>query len=101
MDMISWLFYSLGVVILWQFYNQIKTNNRRLAEIERKVDLLLQQLETEDTDVNLESVESYLARGDKLQAIKVFRELNPGTSLQEAADVVTALERELKQQQLN
>lgn len=101
MDMISWLFYSLGVVILWQFYHQTKTNNCRLAEIERKVDLLLQQLETEDTDVDLESVESCLARGDKLQAIKVFRELNPGTSLQEAADVVTALERELKQQQLN
>ncbi len=101
MSVTLWFCYALVVVMLLTLYIQSQSNSWRIAEIERKVDLLLQQFESDYVDDNLESVESCLARGDKIQAIKVLRELNPGTSLKEAVDVVTALEQEIQRQQVN
>jgi hypothetical protein len=101
MFVILWLCYSLIVVILLDLYIRTQSNSRRIAEIERKVDLLLQQFDSDCVDENLEPVESCLGRGDRLHALKVLLQLNPGTSLKEAVDVVTALEQEIQRQQVN
>jgi hypothetical protein len=101
MFVILWLCYSLIVVILLDLYIRTQSNSRRIAEIERKVDLLLQQFDSDCVDENLEPVESCLGRGDRLQALKVLLQLNPDTSLKEAVDVVTALEQEIQRQQVN
>lgn len=67
----------------------------------KKMDILFQPFDDEDFNSNLESVESYLIRGNKLQAAKRLRQLNPGTSFQEAIKVVTAFKRVIEKQSAN
>jgi ribosomal protein L7/L12 len=85
----------------------------RLARLERKLDLLLRYWEIQDTpsvqiipappaptppapsgDLASEIV-SLLARGQKIEAIKRYREYT-GSALKEARDAVDAIERSLR-----
>jgi len=50
---------------------------------------------------NLESVEKYLLRGNKLQAAKRLQQLNPGTSFKEAIKVVTTFQQIIEKQSAN
>jgi ribosomal protein L7/L12 len=69
-------------------------HTRRLAEIERKLDLILDHLGIigPASDVPAAVVQELLA-GRKLQAIKMYRAAT-GASLREAKDVVEALARQ-------
>ena len=96
MEFVNAISYCFYFAIFIMVYSLIKANERRMTKIEQKIDLLLQQFEDDDPNSDLESVENYLIRGDRLQAIKRLRELNPGSSLKEAIEVVTALEQEIQ-----
>ncbi|MBF6172438.1 ribosomal protein L7/L12 [Nocardia blacklockiae] len=80
--------------------------NRRLARIERKLDAIMHHLGIADTEpppiattaapmpgMHSSEVDNLLSQGKKIQAIKVYRELNPGMSLKQAKDAVEARAR--------
>jgi ribosomal protein L7/L12 len=73
-------------------------NDWRISQIERKLDLIIQQLDVNITDTSLEAVRSQLARNKKVEALKIFREINPGISLKDAVSSVDVIEREMRQQ---
>ncbi|MFF7415140.1 ribosomal protein L7/L12 [Streptomyces lydicus] len=65
-----------------------KTLERRLVRLERKVDLLLAHAGVEEPqDPRMAEIDELLARGKKIQAIKVHRELT-GSGLVEAKEAV-------------
>ncbi|MFI0217915.1 ribosomal protein L7/L12 [Streptomyces lydicus] len=65
-----------------------KTLERRLGRLERKVDLLLAHAGVEEPqDPRMAEIDELLARGKKIQAIKVHRELT-GSGLGEAKEAV-------------
>ncbi|MGW8400286.1 ribosomal protein L7/L12 [Streptomyces lydicus] len=65
-----------------------KTLERRLARLEGKIDLLLAQAGVEEPqDPRMAEIDELLARGKKIQAIKVHRELT-GSGLAEAKEAV-------------
>ncbi|MEV7382737.1 ribosomal protein L7/L12 [Streptomyces lydicus] len=65
-----------------------KTLERRLGRLERKVDLLLAHAGVEEPqDPRMAEIDELLARGKKIQAIKVHRELT-GSGLAEAKEAV-------------
>ncbi|MDC7338755.1 ribosomal protein L7/L12 [Streptomyces lydicus] len=65
-----------------------KTLERRLGRLERKVDLLLAHAGVEEPqDPRMAEIDELLARGKKIQAIKVHRELT-GSGLVEAKEAV-------------
>jgi hypothetical protein len=73
-------------------------NDWRISQIERKLDLILQQLDIDSIDTSLEAVRSQLARNKKVEAVKIFREINPGISLKDAVSSVDTIDREMRQQ---
>jgi ribosomal protein L7/L12 len=73
-------------------------NDWRISQIERKLDIILQQLNIDINDTSLEEVRSRLARNKKVEALKIFRDLNPGISLKDAVSSVDAIDREMRQQ---
>ncbi|AOP45632.1 ribosomal protein L7/L12 [Streptomyces lydicus] len=65
-----------------------RTLERRLARLERKLDLLLAQAGVEEPeDARMAEIDELLARGKKIQAIKVHREVT-GSGLAEAKEAV-------------
>ncbi len=67
----------------------------RLARLEAKINQLLDKLGVEH-DTPGDEVRDYLARGMKIEAIKVYREHNSGMTLKEAKDAVDAMEADMK-----
>ena len=73
--------------------------HHRLAQIEAKVSFLMDTLGvTYDVPADAQ-VENFLARGMKIEAIKTYRDLHPGTGLKEAKDAVEALDAQIKAKQ--
>ena len=66
----------------------------RLARLERKVNLILEHLGVED-DAPTDGVQDFILRGQKIQAIKLYREQHP-VGLKEAKDAVEQIESELR-----
>ncbi|GAU67978.1 hypothetical protein SSP35_06_00610 [Streptomyces sp. NBRC 110611] len=65
-----------------------KALDRRLQRLERKVDLLLAEAGVQEPeDPRLAEIDDLLARGKKIQAIKVHRELT-GSGLVEAKEEI-------------
>jgi hypothetical protein len=75
-------------------------NDWRIVQIERKLDMILQQLDIDRVDTSLEAVRSQLARDKRVEAIKIFREINPGVNLKDAISSVDAIAREMRQQSI-
>ncbi|WP_431044214.1 ribosomal protein L7/L12 [Streptomyces sp. P1-3] len=65
----------------------IKHNGRRIARVERKIDLILDHLGLREHDPELERVAELARNGRKIQAIKAYREVT-GAGLKEAKDAV-------------
>ncbi|MEW1657165.1 MULTISPECIES: hypothetical protein [unclassified Streptomyces] len=87
-------FTSLAVLVLAvavlasSFDRRSKPLERRLARLERKVDLLMAQLGVEEpADPQLAEVDVLLAKGKTVAAIKVYREAT-GAGLAEAKEAV-------------
>ncbi|WP_326688910.1 MULTISPECIES: ribosomal protein L7/L12 [unclassified Streptomyces] len=66
---------------------RIVRTDRRLARVERKVDLILEHLGVQEHDPWLAEVAELARSGQKIQAIKRYRELT-GEGLKEAKNVV-------------
>ncbi|MEV4478527.1 hypothetical protein [Micromonospora coxensis] len=62
----------------------------RLAEIERRLDLVMRHLGVVDRGPALPGVREHLARGEKIQAIKAYREAT-GADLRTAKEAVEAM----------
>ncbi|GHK03469.1 hypothetical protein SY2F82_52660 [Streptomyces sp. Y2F8-2] len=66
---------------------RIKRTDRRMARVERKLDLVLDRLGLHQGDPDLERVAALLRDGKNIQAIKVYREIT-GADLKEAKEAV-------------
>ncbi|MFF3569364.1 hypothetical protein [Nocardia jiangxiensis] len=85
---------------------------RRLQRIEYKLDLIMRHLAITDSPAlpqdsptpplsgptplsgaDLAEIDALIAQGKKIHAIKLYREILPGTSLKDAKDAVEARER--------
>lgn len=78
----------------------------RLARLERKIDLIMQALNIQDTPpqashrpivssaASMNEVQQLLIAGNKIQAIKLYREMT-GLGLKEAKDAVDTMQRDL------
>jgi len=85
-------------------FNQ-SPNDDRLAELERRVLRLEQQLELLNGRLGFENpryrtssdpeIEQLLRQGNKIEAIKVYRQ-KTGVGLKEAKDVIDELERRIR-----
>jgi ribosomal protein L7/L12 len=62
----------------------------RLAQLERKIDLILDHLGIEHHDDLEDQLASLLGQGQKIQAIKLYRE-RTGAGLKESKDAVEAI----------
>jgi ribosomal protein L7/L12 len=69
--------------------------NRRLAQLEHKIDLILDHLGLESVaDDSLAEIKQMLSEGRKIDAVKSYRALYPGTSLRAAKEAVEAIQTE-------
>ncbi len=69
--------------------------NRRLVQLERKVDLILDNLGLEYVaEDSIAEVKRMLDEGHKIHAVKSYWEIYPGLSLREAKEAVEALQVE-------
>ncbi|POX51245.1 ribosomal protein L7/L12 [Streptomyces sp. Ru72] len=66
---------------------RIKRTDRRMARVERKLDLVLDHLGLHQADPDLERVAALLRDGRRIQAVKVYREIT-GAGLKEAKEAV-------------
>jgi uncharacterized protein HemX len=99
------IFTTIGVVLiliilLTNITRPQSRNDWRISQIERKLDLILQQLNLDNTDPSLEAIRNQLSRNKKVEAVKMFREMNPGISLKDATNSVDAIDREMRQQSI-
>ncbi|MFB9234194.1 hypothetical protein ACFFWC_01370 [Plantactinospora siamensis] len=91
-------FLAVSLAILGVLLMQVAGSGRRdgtawrLGEIERRLDLVMNHLGIEDPGAELPGVREHLARGDKIQAIKAYREAT-GADLRTAKDAVEAMGR--------
>ncbi|RGC70212.1 hypothetical protein C5N14_07265 [Micromonospora sp. MW-13] len=69
---------------------QDRSTPRRLAEIERRLQLVMDHLGVVDERPAPPGVREYLARGEKLKAIKAYRAAT-GTDLRTAKEAVEAM----------
>ncbi|MFJ8005700.1 ribosomal protein L7/L12 [Streptomyces fagopyri] len=65
--------------------------DRRIARVERKLDLILGHLGIQENEPELEQVAALARDGRKIQAIKAYREFT-GVGLKEAKDAVERME---------
>ncbi|WP_218000544.1 hypothetical protein [Nocardia higoensis] len=77
---------------------------RRLARVERKLDLIIEHLGIEPTSPDVRpllrtqemgEVDSLLLMGKKIEAVKAYRAIHRGVSLSEAVDAVEERKRAL------
>ncbi|APB00596.1 hypothetical protein [Nocardia seriolae] len=68
---------------------------RKVQRLERKIDLILEHLGIPDPSAvsDYTEIDELLRRGKKIQAIKLYRDLDPTASLVEAKDSVEARDR--------
>jgi hypothetical protein len=88
-------FVILIVVALTSSRSSAKTPalDRRLARIERRLDLITKRLEIEESEPPVPGVVEQLEQGKKIQAIKTYRE-QTGAGLAEAKAAVESIARE-------
>ncbi|MFD0365687.1 hypothetical protein ACFQZZ_29985 [Nocardia sp. GCM10030253] len=71
---------------------------RRMDRLERKLDLIIKHLGIPDPRASFEysEIDELIQQGKKIQAIKRYRELDPGAGLKEAKEAVEAREHQLR-----
>ena len=76
------------------FDNTDGASDWRIKRIEQKLDLILKHLGIEYEDTTESNVRDLLKAGQKIQAIKEFRE-QTGASLKEAKEAVEAIAKDM------
>ncbi|MEV4440298.1 ribosomal protein L7/L12 [Streptomyces sp. NPDC049577] len=74
----------------WGIEHRIDRVNRRVARVERKVDLILDHLGIQEENPGLARVAALAAEGKRIHAIKAYREIT-GAGLKEAKEAVDRL----------
>jgi len=91
MDILGLSLITLLVLInIGTIENRISRADRRVARVERKLDLILGHLELTEPEPWSDEVNALLRDGKKIQAIKVYREIT-GAGLREAKEAVEKL----------
>lgn len=70
--------------------SKLKRTDRRVVELERKIDMIAEHLGVETASPELEKVTALLRDGKKVQAVRAYREIT-GAGLREAAQEVDRL----------
>ncbi|MFD8423156.1 ribosomal protein L7/L12 [Streptomyces sp. NPDC059466] len=65
--------------------------DRKIARVERKLDLILDHLGVRETEPELEQVAALVRDGRKIEAIKAYRQFT-GAGLKEAKDAVERMD---------
>lgn len=83
---------AVGVVLLGiaTVQSRLTRTDRRIARVERKLDVLLAHLGVQEEIPRREEIAGLVREGRKVQAIKVYREAT-GADLVEAKDAVERL----------
>ncbi|QOV36983.1 ribosomal protein L7/L12 [Streptomyces ferrugineus] len=87
MDMAVLFFVLFGVLALMGVQGRVSRIDKRVARVERKVDLILDHLGLRESDPRMDEVVALLRDDKKIQAIKLYREIT-GVGLKEAKDAV-------------
>lgn len=87
MDIVGY-FIALAVIVGFVgAESRISRADRRVARVERKLDLIMDHLGLRENDPRMAEVVALLREDKKIQAIKVYREIT-GAGLKEAKDAV-------------
>ena len=90
MDIVGF-FLVLGTLLaVTALQGRISQSDRRVARVERKLDLILDHLGLREDDPRLDEIAALARDGKKIQAIKMYREVT-GAGLKEAKDAVERL----------
>jgi ferritin-like metal-binding protein YciE len=87
MDMTGLFFVAVGLVAVLGIESRISRTDRRVARVERKLDLIMDHLGLRDHDPWMDEVVALAREGKKIPAIKAYREIT-GAGLKEAKDAV-------------
>ncbi|MGW2564213.1 ribosomal protein L7/L12 [Streptomyces sp. NPDC001514] len=87
MDIASYLLIPLIGLLGAVLESRIGRLDRRIATVERKVDLVLDHLGIRETGPELDQVVGLVRAGKKIEAIKRYRQIT-GAGLKEAKDAV-------------
>ncbi|MEU2511180.1 ribosomal protein L7/L12 [Streptomyces syringium] len=90
MDMAILLVFPLLGLLGWSIENRIDRLNRKIARLERKIDLIVEHLGVPDEEPELTRITELACSGEKIKAIKAYRELT-GEGLKESKDAVERL----------
>ena len=88
MDGTFWLVLIFGLLLMAHFLSPKATGSN--SRLERKVDLILKHLEIDPNQGVDEKIMELMKAGQKIKAIKLYRE-QTGVGLKEAADYVESL----------
>ncbi|MEU1528238.1 ribosomal protein L7/L12 [Streptomyces fagopyri] len=86
--------FALAMVVFASYAGlegRLGRTDRRIARVERKLDLILGHLGIQENEPELEQVAALARDGRKIQAIKAYREFT-GVGLKEAKDAVERME---------
>jgi ribosomal protein L7/L12 len=90
MDSINWLVVGTFVLVLLSTIRNLSAAGSSDRRLERKIDLILNHLGVDPNQGANEKVMELLKAGQKIQAIKLYRE-QTGAGLKEAKDYVESL----------
>jgi ribosomal protein L7/L12 len=82
--------FALAAIMIASFAgldSKLGRTDRRIARVERKLDLIIDHLGLQPDDPELSQVTAFLRDGKKIQAIKAYREAT-GAGLAEAKEAV-------------
>jgi ribosomal protein L7/L12 len=75
-------------LVLWPIESRVGRAEKALRRVERKIDLVMEHLGIEEPElVGLAEVDALMDEGEKIQAIKRYRELT-GAGLKDAKEAV-------------
>ncbi|MFH0517305.1 ribosomal protein L7/L12 [Streptomyces sp. M41] len=87
MDIAGLFLAAVAFVMLLGMENRISRTDRRLARVERKLDLIVDHLGLREEDPRMDEVVALARSGKKIPAIKTYREIT-GAGLKEAKEAV-------------
>jgi len=91
MDILGFSLLTLLVLFgIGSIENRVSRQDKRMARVEHKLDLVLDHLGLREREPWSDEVDALLREGKKIQAIKVYREAT-GAGLKEAKEAVDKL----------
>ncbi|MER5940850.1 ribosomal protein L7/L12 [Streptomyces sp. NPDC001928] len=87
MEIAGLFFILIGVLAVMGVQSRISQADKRVARVERKLDLVIDHLGLRENEPRMDEVLALLRDDKKIQAIKVYREIT-GAGLKEAKDAV-------------